>query len=59
MSTSYFISEASLIFDGVYNGISGLIGNMNLFFMWALLLFGIFMIMTLVSMMIKMFYGDK
>ena len=59
MSTTYFIGEASLIFDGVYSGISGLIGDMNLFFMWALLLFGIFLIMTLISMMIKMFYGDK
>ena len=59
MSTTYFINEASLIFDAIYTGISGLIGNMNLFFMWALLLFGTFLFMTLMSMMIKRFFGDK
>lgn len=59
MSTTYFINEASLIFDDIYNGISGLIGNMNLFFMWALLFFGLFMFMSLMSILIKMFFGDK
>jgi len=59
MSTTYFINEAALIFDAVYNGISGLIGNVNLFFMWALLFFGLFLFMTLMSIMIKKFFGDK
>jgi len=59
MSTTYFINEASLIFDAVYAGISGLIGNMNTLFMWGLLFFGIFMFMTLMGIMIKMFFGDK
>jgi len=59
MSTTYFINEASLIFDAVYTGISGLIGNMNTLFMWGLLFFGIFMFMTLMGIMIKMFFGDK
>jgi hypothetical protein len=59
MSTTYFINEVSLIFDDIYNGISGLIGNMNLFFMWALLFFGLFMFMSLMSILIKMFFGDK
>jgi len=59
MSTTYFIAEASLIFDAIYTQIIGLIGNMNLFFMWGLLFFGIFMFMTLMGIMIKMFFGDK
>ena len=59
MSTTYFINEAALIFSGVYTEITGLIGNMNLFFMWAMLFFGIFLVMTLVTIMIKMFFGDK
>jgi hypothetical protein len=59
MSTTYFIDEVSLIFDSIYAEISGLIGNMNLFLMWALLFIGLFMVMTLVSIMIKMFFGDK
>jgi hypothetical protein len=59
MSTTYFIDEVSLIFDAIYNEISGLIGNMNLFFMWALLFFGLFLIITLISIMIKIFFGDK
>jgi hypothetical protein len=59
MSTNYFIDEVSLIFDAIYNGIFGLIGNMNSFFMWGLLFFGLFLIITLVSIMIKMFFGSK
>ena len=59
MSTTYFVDEAALIFDAVYTGISGLIGNMNTLFMWGLLFFGIFMFMTLMGIMIKMFFGDK
>jgi hypothetical protein len=59
MSTTYFIDEVSLIFDDIYNGISGLIGDMNLFFMWALLFFGLFMFMSFMSILIKMFFGDK
>jgi len=59
MSTTYFVDEASLIFDAIYTEISGLIGNMNLFFMWGLLFFGIFLMMTLMGIMIKMFFGDK
>jgi len=59
MSTTYFVNEATLIFDAVYTGISGLIGNMNTLFMWGLLFFGIFMFMTLMGIMIKMFFGDK
>jgi hypothetical protein len=59
MSTTYFIDEVSLIFDAIYNEISGLIGNMSSFFMWGLLFFGIFLIISLISIMIKMFFGDK
>ena len=59
MSTTYFIDEVSLIFDDIYNGISGLIDDMNLFFMWALLFFGLFMFMSLMSILIKTFFGDK
>lgn len=59
MSTTYFINEASLIFDAVYTGISDLIANMNTFFMWAMLFFGLFLFMTLMSIMIKRFFGDK
>jgi len=57
MSTNYFIDEVSLIFDDIYIGISGLIGDMNLFFMWALLFFGIFIFLFLMSVLIKMFRG--
>lgn len=59
MSTTYFINEVSLIGDDIYNGISGLISDMNLFYMWALLFFGLFMFMSLMSILIKMFFGDK
>ena len=59
MSTTYFIDEVSLIFDDIYNGISGLISDMNLFFMWALLFFGLFMFMSFMSILIKTFFGDK
>lgn len=59
MSTTYFINEVSLVFDDVYTGISGLIGNMNLFFMWGMLFFGIFLFFTLMAIMKNMLFGDK
>jgi len=59
MSTTYFIDEVSLIFSGIYAGISGLIDDMNLFFMWILLFFGIFLFMSLMTIMIKKFFGDR
>ena len=57
MSTTYFIDEIALIFEGVITGLSSIINNVNSYFMWALLFFGVFLVLFLVKTMVNVFRG--
>ena len=56
-STTYFIDEIALVFEGVITGLSSIISDFNSYFMWALLFFGVFLVLFLVKTMMNVFRG--
>ena len=57
MTTTYFIDEIKLVFEHLITGLSSIISDFNSLFMWALLFFGIFLILFLVKTMMDVFRG--